>query len=175
LLDLVPSHCACATAPQEELDRCAESAERLRKIQEAAIRAQERHAAEARLKEAAQARAEAEAREQRACSVAQVAPLPLREGGATVGDEADRVRPYNDPTASLATDPSMEDSWRVDDALDNGEGGEECGSGVKVVTPAQLRKVRELAAFQEQTREREAALRRRIIAEGGNLLMGVAS
>jgi hypothetical protein len=154
---------------EAELGRCAAEADQLRKAQEAAIHAQERHAAELRLQEAAQARMEAQAREQareqRLRSVAQVAPAP-----PAAGEESDRVRPFSDPTAALEVDPSAADSWRVDE---DEEEEEEDGAGIQVVTAndsAQARKARELAAFQEQSAKREAALRMRIIAEGGSLL-----
>lgn len=157
---------------EAELGRCAAEADQLRKAQEAAIHAQERHAAELRLQEAAQARMEAQAREQareqRLRSVAQVAPARTIVFLPAAGEESDRVRPFSDPTAALEVDPSAADSWRVDEDEE-----EEDGAGIQVVTTndsAQARKARELAAFQEQSAKREAALRMRIIAEGGSLL-----
>ena len=76
----------------------------------------------------------------------------------------DRVRPFRDPTAALASDPSAAyDSWRVDEGAADDD-------VIQVETPAEARKARELAAFQAQAREREASLRMRIIADGGSLL-----
>ena len=54
------------------------------------------------------------------------------------------------------------------------DGGEALNDGEAQVahkdTPPAARKARQLAAFQEQMKEREAAMRMRIIAEGGSLL-----